>query len=78
MRIYHIASRADWERALRTGAYDVSTAGRTLAEEGFIHAARRDQVAGVHRAFYRGAREPLVLLTIDTDRLDVPWREDPV
>ena len=26
--------------------------------------------------YYADAGEPLVLLTIDTDRLEVPWRED--
>ncbi len=29
-------------------------------------------------AYYADVDEPLVLLTIDTDLLDVPWREDPV
>ena len=38
-RIYHIAVRADWERALADGAYTRSTVDRTLAEEGFIHAS---------------------------------------
>ena len=33
---------------------------------------------GCLRGFYRDAGEPLVLLTIDTDRLGVPWREDAV
>ena len=28
--------------------------------------------------YYREASEPLVLLTIETDRLEVPWREDSV
>ena len=38
---------------------------------------RREQVRPVWRAFYRDVEEPLVLLTIDTDKLDVPWREEP-
>ena len=50
----------------------------SLAETGFLHAARREQVAGVFERYYRDATEPLVLLTIDTDRLGVPWREEPV
>ena len=33
---------------------------------------------GVYQRYYADAAEPMVLLTIDTDRLDVPWREDPV
>lgn len=78
MRIHHIASRADWEAASRSGSYTTSTRGRSLSEEGFIHAARREQVPAVFRRRYADAHEPLVLLTIDTDRLASPWSEDPV
>jgi len=78
MRIFHIATAADWERARTSGAYTTSTVGRSLEDEGFLHAARREQVDGVFQRYYRGIGEPLVLLTIDTDRLGVPWREDPV
>jgi uncharacterized protein (DUF952 family) len=78
MRIFHIATAADWERARTSGAYTTSTVGRTLEEEGFLHAARREQVTGVFQRYYRDAGQPLVLLTIDTERLGVPWREDPV
>jgi uncharacterized protein (DUF952 family) len=72
--IFHIATVADWETALATGAYRISTLGRTLDEEGFIHASRQGQVEGVRRAFYAGLTEPLVLLEIDPDRLDVELR----
>ena len=78
MRIFHIATASDWSAARRSGGYTTSTRGRTLEQEGFIHASRREQVGGVFAAFYADAQEPLVLLTIDTDRLDVPWRQDPV
>jgi uncharacterized protein (DUF952 family) len=78
MRIFHIATVAAWERARESGTYSTSTAGRTLEDEGFLHAARRAQVAGVFERYYRHAGEPLVLLTIDTERLGVPWREDEV
>ncbi|MFT3872448.1 MAG: DUF952 domain-containing protein [Nocardioides sp.] len=78
MRIYHIATAADWAEARRTTTYATSTLGRSLAEEGFIHASRREQVSAAFEAFYRPVREPLVLLTIDTDKLSAPWREDPV
>lgn len=69
-RIFHIATAADWRRTLDSGTYATSTVGRTLAEEGFIHASRRDQVQGVFDRYYRGLGEHLVLLTIDTARLD--------
>ena len=78
MRIYHVASRSDWERALRSGVYTTSTRGRTLEQEGFLHAARADQVAAVLERFYADVAEPLLLLEVDTDLLDVPWQEDPV
>lgn len=67
--IFHIATAADWRRTLGTGTYTTSTVGRTLEEEGFIHASRRDQVQGVLDRYYAGLDEDLVLLTIDPARL---------
>ncbi|MDF5751852.1 DUF952 domain-containing protein [Spongiactinospora sp. TRM90649] len=64
--IYHIAFPADWERARQEGAYLVSTRGRSLAEEGFIHASTQGQVVSVAGAFYRDAGD-LLLLEIDED-----------
>ena len=68
-RIFHIATAADWRRTLGTGTYTTSTVGRTLEDEGFIHASRRDQVQGVFDRYYAGLGEDLVLLTIDPTRL---------
>ena len=73
MRIYHLATQADWDAARSAGAYTTSTHGVTLEEEGFIHASRADQWEGVRERFYADVDEPLVLLEIDTDLLDVPW-----
>ncbi|GAA4094939.1 DUF952 domain-containing protein [Nocardioides kongjuensis] len=70
--IFHLALLHDWEDAQRTGAYTVSTRGRTLAEEGFIHASRADQWTGVRDRFYADVAEPMVLLQIDPALLDVP------
>lgn len=81
MLIFHVATAADWAEAQRAGAYTTSTRGRTLAEEGFLHAARREQVQGVVQRYYADVEEPLLLLSVDTDLLDaagVPWRQDPV
>lgn len=77
-RIFHIATAADWRRALETGTYTTSTVGVSLEEEGFIHASRRDQVQGVFDRYYRGVREDLVLLTIDPARLGSEVRVEPV
>jgi uncharacterized protein (DUF952 family) len=76
VRIFHIATAADWERAQQTGAYTTSTLGVTLQEEGFLHASREDQWEAVRERYYSQVDEPLVLLEIDTDLLDVPWVEE--
>lgn len=78
MLIYHVATRADWEAARVSGSYTTSTRGRTLAEEGFIHASRLDQWRGVHARYYADVAEPLVLLEVDTDRLTCPVVEETV
>src|SRR3954447_15573246 len=76
--IFHLALARDWEAARRAGEYTVSTLGRTLAEEGFIHAARADQWAGVRERFYAEVAEPLLLLVTDPARLTAEVREEAV
>jgi uncharacterized protein (DUF952 family) len=76
VRIFHIATVADWTAAQASGAYTTSTRGVRLEEEGFIHASRADQWEGVRAAFYADVAEPLVLLEVDTDLLDVPVVEE--
>ena len=61
MEIFHIARAADWEAARRSGSYTVSTLGRSLEEEGFLHAAHRDQTLGRPSRGVRRAAEPLLL-----------------
>jgi glutathione S-transferase len=73
-RIYHIAVRADWERAITDGVYTRSSVDKTLAEEGFIHASQESQVARTADKFYRDVPGPLVLLVIDAGRLDAELR----
>lgn len=75
--IYHITAAADWERARADGEYVMSTRGRTLAEQGFIHASAADQVAPVANAIYRGV-PGLLVLVIDTGRVRPQIRLDPV
>jgi uncharacterized protein (DUF952 family) len=75
--IFHIALATDWEQAQRDGQYTMSTRGRTLAEEGFIHASQPAQVALVANAYYRDAPD-LVLLVIDTERVGSPIRYERV
>ncbi|HYW28024.1 MAG TPA: DUF952 domain-containing protein [Terriglobales bacterium] len=66
--IYHIAFDRDWRTAQATGAYRMSTRGRTLEDEGFIHCSSAAQVAAVGSRFYADV-PGLVLLTIDPARL---------
>lgn len=73
MRIFHVAEKAAWEAARTAGAYARSTRGRSLEDEGFIHAALREQVPGVVESVWGDHPGPLVLLEIDTDRLTAPW-----
>ena len=78
MRIYHVATLADWQQAQQSGSYAMSTYGRTLEEEGYIHAARHHQVPLVRDRYYADVTEPLVVLEVDTDRLDAEVRDEPV
>jgi len=82
--IYHIATRADWERAVKDGVYTRSSVDKTLAEEGFIHASQASQVSRSANKFYRDIPGDLVILVIDTGLLraevryeDVPGAELP-
>jgi uncharacterized protein (DUF952 family) len=76
--IYHIATADDWSRAVTEGQYTTSTIGRTLAEEGFLHASGASQVNWVANHYYRGVPGGLVLLVIDTALLTAPLRYDDV
>jgi uncharacterized protein (DUF952 family) len=71
--IHHLAYAEDWERARAAGEYRVSTRGRTLEQEGFIHCSTAAQVMLVARSFYAG-ETGLVVLTIDPDRLHAEVR----
>ena len=76
--IYHIATAGDWYQAVKEGEYTTSTVGRTLAEEGFLHASSASQVNGVANAYFQGTDSELLLLVIDTTRLAAPLRYDDV
>ncbi len=75
MSIFHIASASDWAQAVADGEYRTSTRGRTLDDEGFIHASHPHQVRDVANNYYRDAGA-LVLLEIDTDRLRPEVRDE--
>ena len=66
--LFHIAMPDDWDAAQTAGAYDVSTRGRTLADEGYIHCSFAEQLAPTASRFY-GDVAKVVVLRIDPDRL---------
>jgi glutathione S-transferase len=78
MRIFHIATLADWKEAESSGTYRTSTYGRTLEQEGFIHAAHHDQVPAVRDRYYADVSEPLLVLEVETDLLDAEVRDEAV
>jgi uncharacterized protein (DUF952 family) len=85
MTIHHIADVADWEKAKADGEYRLSTRGRMLEEQGYIHASDLHQVLLVANAIYADAEaESLVVLVIDPEKLaaevryeDLPGSPDP-
>ncbi|WP_299528911.1 DUF952 domain-containing protein [uncultured Streptomyces sp.] len=72
--LLHLTEAARWEAARDAGAYEGSTRGRTLQEEGFIHCSLPHQLPGVARMLYGTEDADLVVLVVDPDRLDVPVR----
>ncbi len=74
--ILHLAEPDDWAAAVDAGTYTMSTRGRTLADEGFIHCSRPEQVEAVANGFYADL-DQLVVLTIDTARVGAPIRDEP-
>lgn len=71
--LFHLADRAEWLAAAAAGEYRISTRGVTLAEQGFIHCSRRQQLRDVAERYYADA-DDLVLLVIDSDRVASPIR----
>lgn len=63
--IYHIVAVSSWEHQAESQQY----VHASLEQEGFIHASRAAQIAGVLDRYYVGVND-LLKLTIDTDLLD--------
>ncbi|MEZ4776290.1 MAG: DUF952 domain-containing protein [Bacteroidia bacterium] len=55
--IYHLATTADWENALRKGVYHTAS----LASEGFIHFSTKEQMMESANLFFAGYEELVVL-----------------
>ncbi|KUL30420.1 DUF952 domain-containing protein [Streptomyces regalis] len=74
--ILHITERSLWDAAREHGTYEISTRGRTLRDEGFIHCSTRAQLPAVAAFLYGSYDGPdeLVVLVVDPARLDVPLK----
>ncbi|MBX7552618.1 DUF952 domain-containing protein [Streptomyces sp. NPDC004232] len=72
--ILHITERSLWEAARERGSYEVSTRGRTLQEEGFIHFSTRAQLPRIAAFLYGDYDGPdeLVVLVVDPALVGVP------
>ncbi|MER6771977.1 DUF952 domain-containing protein [Streptomyces bacillaris] len=82
--LLHLTEAPLWEAARGTGTYEMSTRGRTLQEEGFIHLSLPHQLPGVARMLYGdgdgsesgdgAGGHDLVVLVVDPARLTDPVR----
>ena len=69
-RIFHLALQEDWDAALATDDYRVSTRGALVEEVGYLHASQPEQVDTVATAFYGDrAEQGAVLLELDVPQL---------
>jgi uncharacterized protein (DUF952 family) len=72
--VFHLAVRDEWEACVEADEpYRRSTIGRSLDEEGFIHCSFAAQVEQTAATYYAG-RDDVLVLTIDTERLDADVR----
>jgi uncharacterized protein (DUF952 family) len=82
MRILHLADRGPWSAARAGADYTESTRGRSLADEGFLHACTSAQLPGVVQRYYTDADPAAyLLLVVDVDACEsagTPVRWDPV
>ncbi|MEV0387988.1 DUF952 domain-containing protein [Nonomuraea sp. NPDC050643] len=75
--IHHLALTTDWDNAQKAGEYRISTLGRTLDQEGFIHCSRDlTQLHTVHTTYYTHITQPLLILDIDPTGLDIRLEND--
>ncbi|MGW0910256.1 DUF952 domain-containing protein [Streptomyces sp. NPDC002784] len=71
--ILHLTQRSLWDEARATGTYEISTRGKTLQDEGFIHCSTRAQLPRIAEALFADLTD-LVVLVVDPDRLGAPVR----
>ncbi len=62
--IYHITEKETWELAKKNGEYTCDS----LANEGFIHLSKENQVNGVKERYYQD-KTGLVLLSVKEEKI---------
>jgi uncharacterized protein (DUF952 family) len=70
--LFHITSRADWDRQADKPTYEADS----LQTEGFIHLSTAEQVPGVLERYYANVPD-LLLLHIDPNMLTEDLRFEP-
>ncbi len=70
--ILHATSRAAWTAAQKNGRYEAAS----LAEQGFIHCSKVDQILRVANSYFPG-QPGMVLLVIDPAHLEAALRWEP-
>ena len=72
-RAWHLLPAEAWAAA----PADAPFAAASLADEGFVHLTHLgSDLVDVGNAFYRDDPRPYLVLSVDLDRLTVPWRYD--
>lgn len=71
--IYHIVAEAE----LRSHTDGQRYLPETCATDGFVHCSFEVSVLAVANDYYAGARDTVLLLRIDPDKLSSPVRDEP-
>ncbi|HUD11788.1 MAG TPA: DUF952 domain-containing protein [Candidatus Saccharimonadia bacterium] len=66
-----IASASDWQAALKTGTYTMSTVDKSGQDVGFLHGSFPNQTIGIANRHYAGHHD-LVILLIDPEKVTSP------
>lgn len=61
----HLAYRSDWQAALESGEYRISTRNATLGDVGYIHTSYREQLSRVAEFVYADDDHELCVLVLD-------------
>jgi uncharacterized protein (DUF952 family) len=69
-RIYHLTTKAEWEKAQATGVYARSTRDKAFEDVGFIHCSLPSQLTEVAEFIYDDCEEELVVLVMDMPTLE--------